>query len=185
MPTSPENEALLKEPAPSNKPERPDAEIYNTLLTASLDAGDAMRGRRVYERLLCNTCHAGGQTPGQEGRLFGPDLAGVTARLTRAELADAIVYPSKQVQDRFKALAVTMKDGRELTGFITERAADHVTFADAITVHRLAPSEIQKIAAQEKSLMPDGLLRTLSDQEIAHLLKFLSTVGTVTKAPTP
>jgi putative heme-binding domain-containing protein len=185
MPASPDNEAFLKEPAPSSKPERPDAEIYNALLTASLDAGDAMRGRRVYERLLCNTCHAGGQTPGQEGRLFGPDLAGVTARLTRAELAEAIVYPTKQVQDRFKPLAVTLKDGRELTGFITERAADHVTFADAITVHRLAPSEIQKIAAQEKSLMPEGLLRTLSDQEIAHLLKFLSTIGTVTKEPTP
>src|SRR5687768_10723055 len=151
MPPSPENDAILKEPAPSNKPERPDAEIYNSLVTASLDAGDAIRGRRIYERLLCNTCHAAGQTPGQEGRLFGPDLAGVTARLTRAELADAIVYPSKQVQDRFKAMAVTLKDGRELTGFVTERGPDHVTFADAITVHRLATADIQKIAAQEKS----------------------------------
>lgn len=184
MPASPENDAFLKEPAPSNKPERPDVDIYNMLLTASLDAGDAMRGRKIYERLLCNTCHAGGQMPGQEGRLFGPDLAGVTTRLTQAELADAIVYPSKQVQDRFKAVAVTLKDGRELTGFITKRGADHLTFADAITVHRLPTAEIEKIAAQEKSLMPEGLLRTLSDQEIAHLLKFLSTIGVPTaRAP--
>jgi putative heme-binding domain-containing protein len=181
MHASRENEAFLKEPAPSNKPERPDVEIYNTLLAASLDSGDAMRGRRIYERLLCNTCHAGGQTPGQEGRLFGPDLAGVTSRLTRAELADAIVYPSKQVQDRFKAMSVSLRDGRELTGFITDRAADHVTFADATTVHRLTPTEIQKIAPQEKSLMPEGLLRTLNDQEIAHLLKFLSTIGSASR----
>jgi putative heme-binding domain-containing protein len=185
MPSSPENDAFLKTPAPSNKPERPDAEIYNSLINASLDAGDAMRGRKIYERLLCNSCHAGGQTPGQEGRLFGPDLAGVTARMTRPELADAIVYPSKTVEDRFKPMAVSLKDGRELTGFVTERAADHVTFADATTVHRLAPAEILNIAPQQQSLMPEGLLRTLSDQEIAHLLKFLSTLGTAAKQPTP
>jgi putative heme-binding domain-containing protein len=184
MPTSPENEPFLKEPV-SNKPERPDPEIHRAVMNASLEAGDAMRGRKIYERLQCNSCHAGGQTPGQEGRLFGPDLTGVTSRLTRAELADAIVYPSKQVADRFKAMAVTLKDGRELTGFITERAADHVTFADATTVYRLSPHEIVKMAAQEKSLMPEGLLRTLSDQEIAHLLRFLSTLGTTTKQVTP
>lgn len=177
MPASPENEPFLK-PAPSNKPERPDEEIHKAIVTASIDSGDAPRGRKLYERLQCNSCHAGGQTPGQEGRLFGPDLTGVTARLTRPELADAIVYPSKQVADRFKAVAVTLKDGRELTGFITERANDHVTFADSTTVYRLSPNEIVKTAPQEKSLMPEGLLRTSSDQDIADLLKFLSTLGT-------
>lgn len=184
MPASPENEPFLKEPV-TNKPERPDAEIVNAIVSASLDGGDVTRGRKIYERLQCNSCHAGGQTPGQEGRLFGPDLAGVTARLTRGELADAMVYPSKQVADRFKAVALSLKDGRELTGFIADRAADHVTLADATTVYRLTPNEISKSAPQEKSLMPEGLLRTLSDQEIAHLLKFLSTLDTATKETTP
>jgi putative heme-binding domain-containing protein len=184
MPASPDNEPFLKEPI-SNKPERPDVEILNAIMSASLDAGDAARGRKIYERLQCNTCHAGGQTPGQEGRLFGPDLTGVTSRLTRSELADAMIYPSKQVADRFKPMAVTLQDGRELTGFVTDRAADHVTFADATTVYRLAPKEIVKMSAQEKSLMPEGLLRTLSDQEIAHLLKFLSVLGATPKEPTP
>jgi putative heme-binding domain-containing protein len=181
MPASPENDVFLKEPVAANKPERPDPEIYNTILLTSIESGDAMRGRKIYERYLCNSCHAGGQTPGQEGRLFGPDLTGVTSRLTRAELADAMVYPSKQVADRFKAVGLTLKDGRELTGFVTERTADHVTFADATTVYRLRPNEIEKQAPQEKSLMPEGLLRALSDQEIAHLLKFLSTIGTAAK----
>jgi putative heme-binding domain-containing protein len=184
MPASPENEPFLKEPV-SNKPERADFEILHAIMSASLDAGDAVRGRKIYERLLCNSCHAGGQSPGQEGRLFGPDLTAVTSRLTRAELADAMVYPSKQVADRFKPMALTLQDGRELTGFVTDRAADHVTFADATTVYRLAPKEIVKMSAQEKSLMPEGLLRTLSDQEIAHLLKFLSVLGTAPKEPTP
>lgn len=184
MPSAPENEAFLKEPV-TNKPERNDAEILNAIMSASLDAGDATRGRKIYERLQCNSCHAGGQTPGQEGRLFGPDLTGVTARLTRIELAEALVFPSKQVADRFKPMALSLKDGRELTGFITERAADHITFADATTVYRLTPQEISKIAMQEKSLMPEGLLRTLSDQEITHLLKFLSEIGTAPKQPLP
>lgn len=178
MPKSPENDAVLRELVAPNKRERSDEEIHKAILDASLDSGDERRGRRLYERLLCNTCHAGGQTPGQEGRIFGPDLVGVTARLTRSELADALVYPSKQVADRFKAIALSLKDGRELTGFVTERSADHVTFADATTIHRLGANEIEKSAPQEKSLMPDGLLRSLADQEIAHLIKFLNTIGT-------
>lgn len=176
MPKSPENTALLQQPAPAAS-HRSNEEMHAAIMSASLDAGEARRGRRVYEKLLCNTCHGGGQTPGQEGRIFGPDLVGATARLTRAQLADALVYPSKEVADRFKAAALTLKDGRELTGFVTEKSASAVTFIDASTIHKIAPSEIEKLAPQEKSLMPEGLLNNLTDQEIAHLLKFLSTMG--------
>jgi putative heme-binding domain-containing protein len=183
MPPSPENEQFLHDAAAPKKAERMDAEIYNALLSAKIDAGDATRGRRIYESLQCNSCHAGGKTPGQEGRLFGPDLSGVTSRLTRAELADAIVYPSKQVADRFKAVALTLKDGRELTGFITEKSANHITFADSTTVYRLTPIEIIKTAPQEKSLMPEGLLRISTDQDIADLLKFLSNFGAASSSP--
>jgi len=112
-------------------------------------------------------------TPGQEGRLFGPDLAGATRRLSRPELADAIVYPSKQVADRFKAQEVRLKDGEPLTGFITEQTGEAITLAARDQVHRVPRSRILAITAQSASLMPEKLLNSLTDEEIRDLLAFL------------
>jgi hypothetical protein len=48
------------------------------------------------------------------------------------ELADAMVYPSKQVADRFKAQEVRLKDGELLAGFITEQTDDTSHWRHAI-----------------------------------------------------
>src|SRR5262249_24754345 len=90
--------------------ERSDEELHRFLVSDAALGGSAARGGPIYERLQCHTCHGGGAAPGREGRLFGPDLARITQRLTRVELADALVFPSKQVADRFKAIKVTLKD---------------------------------------------------------------------------
>jgi hypothetical protein len=58
-----------------------------------------------------------------------------------------------------------------------------VTFADSTTVYRLSPNEIVKMAPQEKSLMPEGLLHGASNEEIGGLLRFLSKMGTATPSP--
>ena len=128
---------------------------------------------RVYEKLQCNSCHGGGVTPGQEGKLFGPDLAGVARRLTRQELADAIVYPSKQVADRFKAYEIELEDASPLSGFITEQNEKEVTLADREQVHRIPRSKIRAIKPQSTSLMPERVLNHLSWEEINDLIAFL------------
>jgi putative heme-binding domain-containing protein len=126
------------------------------------------------ELVTCNACHGGGVTPGREGRIFGPDLAGVTRRLSRVELADALVYPSKQVPDRFKAFEIELKDATPLTGFITEQDTEAVTLADREQVHRIARSQIRAITPQNLSLMPANLLNRLSWEDIRDLMAFLS-----------
>jgi len=154
-------------------PEKSDEEVYRQIVGNELPRGDAARGGRAYEMLQCNTCHGGGVTPGREGRIFGPDLAGVARRLNRAELADSLVYPSKQVPDRFKAYEVALKDGAVLTGFITEQDERGIAFVERDQVRQLARSEIGSIKPQTISLMPEKLLNRLSDQQLADLLAFL------------
>jgi putative heme-binding domain-containing protein len=153
--------------------ERSDEELYALILKRQLKAGDAKRGGDVYERLQCHTCHSGGVNPGREGRIFGPDLAGVTRRLNRQEFADSLVYPSKLVADRFKAHEATLKDGTVLTGFITEQNDRAITFVERDQVRQIARVDITSLAPQKTSLMPDKLLNRLSDQELADLLAFL------------
>ena len=156
--------------------EMSDEDLHRFLLTDSLRNGDSVRGSRIYESLQCHTCHLGG-APGREGRIFGPDLAGVTRRLSRQELADSLVFPSKQVADRFKAYQLERNDGATITGFVTEQTGEAVTIADQQQVHKVPRSEIKSLQPQSNSLMPDHLLNGLSVQQLRDLLAFLDQAG--------
>jgi putative heme-binding domain-containing protein len=158
---------------PAATAENSDENIHRFILSAESKGGNAARGAKVYESAQCNTCHGGGVTPGREGGLFGPDLSGVTRRVSRLELADALVYPSKQVADRFKAVEVELKTGASLTGFITEQTDEVVTLAGHDQVHRLPRSQVRSITQQSASLMPEHLLNRMSREEVRDLLAFL------------
>ena len=100
-------------------------------------------------------------------------MSGVTQRLTRAELADALVDPAKQVADRCKAVLIELKDGEALTGFLTDQDADTVTLVDREQVHRDPRTKITSITPQSTSLMPERQLNQLSGDELRDLLGFL------------
>jgi putative heme-binding domain-containing protein len=160
-------------PAAKAAPIKTDSEIHGFILGEDFRAGNTRQGAVIYEALQCHTCHGGGAQPGREGRLFGPDLAGVTRRLSRAELADSLVYPSKQVADRFKATEVTLQDGTVLTGFVTEQTAESVTLAERDQIRRLSRSSVRSMSPMAASLMPERLLNHLTWEELRDLLSFL------------
>jgi putative heme-binding domain-containing protein len=153
--------------------EKSDDELHRLLMTESFTAGNAVRGGRIYEALQCQTCHGGGVTPGREGRIFGPDLAGVTRRLSRQEFADSLVYPSRQVADRFKAYELESTDSATIIGFLTEQNDEAVTIVDQQQVHKVPRAEIKLLRPQSNSLMPDRLMNNLTADEIRDLLAFL------------
>lgn len=153
--------------------ENSDEAVHRFLSSDQIKSGDGRRGAGIYEALQCQTCHSGGITPGREGRFFGPDLAGVTRRLSRADLADALVFPSRQVPERYKAHQVELKDETVIVGFITEQNDREVTVADAQQVRKLPRAEIKAIRPQSNSLMPDHLLNRLSWDELRDLFAFL------------
>ena len=167
----PDSAAQVVESAAPKSAEKSDDEIHRLILTAK--GGDPARGGEVYEALQCNSCHGGGITPGREGKFFGPDLAGIGRRLTKVELADALVYPSKRVEDRFKGVEIEFADATPLTGFITDQSADAVTLADRDQVHRIPRAKIRSINPQSSSLMPAKLLNHLNLDELRDLLAFL------------
>ena len=152
---------------------RADAEIHALIAGMEKIAGNAERGRAIYLRASCYACHGGLAT--QQTTIFGPSLGGVVQRLKRAELADAIVYPSKHVVERFKASVVVTDDGKILKGFITERNADFLSVTDLQNrVTRLRQDEVESVQTQNVSLMPAKLLSRLTDEEIRDLLAFLN-----------
>ncbi|HVR76639.1 MAG TPA: PQQ-binding-like beta-propeller repeat protein [Planctomycetota bacterium] len=157
--------------------EKSDEELREFIAEGRGAGGDAQRGRMVYNAVRCASCHGGSGDPGKEERIFGPELAGVTRRLTRAEIADAIVYPSKLVADRFRGVLVEVNGRGPITGFITERTSDALTLAGEERVHRIPAADVLLVAPLETSLMPERLLSRLSWDEVRDLIAYVDELG--------
>ena len=134
------------------------------------DSGDAVLGKRVYEKLQCAACHGA-------ARALGPRLEGVTRRLGRIDLLTAIVNPDAQVSDRYRTTLFETVDGQLVSGSIVYENVDGVTIREpnGQTV-RLNRDQIEAKRRSQKSLMPMGLLEQASDQEVADLVAYLKTL---------
>jgi putative heme-binding domain-containing protein len=133
-------------------------------------AGVASRGEQVFTKALCAACHKHGEI-GQE---FGPDLTDVAQRFARTDLLDAVVSPSKSISDQWTAVEFVTRDKKVIAGVIVSETADTVVVqpVGAPTV-TLAVRDIQSRATAKVSPMPEGLLNTLTMQEISDLFAFL------------
>ncbi|MCH2183969.1 MAG: HEAT repeat domain-containing protein [Mariniblastus sp.] len=151
-----------------------DAQLHKLILTEPTQ-GDSARGREIYLQAGCFSCHGGMKD--KEAAIFGPDLAGVTQRLKREELADALVYPSNQVAQRFKNSLVITDDGQTRTGMVTAETDQHLTLVDTKNrIWRIARGEIETHQPLETSPMPDKVLNRYSKQQIQDLLQFLQSL---------
>jgi putative heme-binding domain-containing protein len=72
---------------------------------------------------------------------------------------------------------VETKDGRIITGLLVEKTKDAVVLKDAqAKTIRVPTSDVDQLAPQSRSLMPELLLRDLTAQQVADLLEFLTTL---------
>lgn len=131
-------------------------------------SGDRGRGETLF-RKLCATCH---KLFGQGGEI-GPDLTGVARDDTTALLA-SLVDPSAVVRAPYlQHLAVTT-DGRVLSGLLAEQDGATITLIDAQGLRTSLPRDnVEELAELTTSIMPEGLLNTLTPQEVRDLIRYL------------
>ena len=133
--------------------------------------GDALRGREVFTRASCASCHSGAQA-------LGPDLRGVAGRFSRADLFTAIVQPSKDVSPRYRTTMVATNDAKVYQGIIIYEAVDSIILqTGAATTVRVANRQVSEKRVTDVSLMPAGLLDRLSDRDLADLYAYLKGLG--------
>ncbi len=163
-------------PTPKETPARVSTERKLTFdeLLAFLDGGgmkrgDAERGRRVFEKADCLRCHRHGNAGGGTG----PDLTTLARRFTRRTMLEAIVYPSKDISDQYRAMVLVTTRGTTHVGQVSARG-------EMLSVHQcdgrvitLRKKDIEEQYPSPLSLMPEGLLDGLSKEEIADLFAFL------------
>jgi putative heme-binding domain-containing protein len=148
---------------------------YRALLTeAALAAADPVQGTQIFQR-TCGACH----TMYGEGGRVGPDLTG-SNRTNLDYLLSNIVNPSEEVQDDYRLVAVTTHDGRTYLGNVATEGERQVTLRvvgqDAVVINR---SDIASLEVTTASLMPEGLLDTLTDDEVLNLVAYLQTTEPV------
>jgi putative heme-binding domain-containing protein len=131
--------------------------------------GNDTAGKLVFAN-TCAKCH---KLFG-EGASVGPELTGYERDNLRYWL-DNIVDPSAIIRDEYLAFVVDTKDGRSLTGIIAaqDKATVTLKLADGQSV-RLAREQIDELRASPISLMPEDVLKPLSEQQVRDLFAYLT-----------
>jgi putative heme-binding domain-containing protein len=139
-------------------------------------SGDAERGKELYFNLTgvqCKNCHRIGET----GGMVGPELDHIGKKYNRAQMLESIVEPSKTVDPKFTVYLIESTSGKTFSGQLVERTAAEIVLKDAEGKLIQVPSgEVEKIAPQTRSLMPDQLLRDMTPQQAADLLEYLESL---------
>ena len=135
--------------------------------------GEAGRGRVVYNR-ICVQCH----TLFDSGGKVGPDITGAN-RSDLAYLLETIVDPNAVIPNEYRTSEIETKDGRSLTGVVKVMGDKSILLQTANEVVTIPRDEIASQRQTELSMMPDGLLAPLTDQEVRDLLYYLSRSGQV------
>ncbi|MFO0978516.1 MAG: PVC-type heme-binding CxxCH protein [Planctomycetaceae bacterium] len=130
--------------------------------------GDANRGAAVFEK-TCSKCHRIGTV----GHNVGPDISDTRARAKDALLYD-ILDPNRRVDPQFTEYVIVTKDGRLLNGLLISESAESITLRQPegreVTLPR---TEIEELKSTSKSLMPEGIERDVTVEQMADVLAFL------------
>ena len=137
--------------------------------------GQPARGEAVYSRedMQCMTCHAIGGVGGK----VGPDMTSLGASAPIDYLIESIYKPNAKIKENYHSVNILTVDGLVLTGIIVGSDNNEVILRDARNKLVRIPKDDIEFQKPGKSLMPEGLVDRLTQQEQVDLIKFLTQLG--------
>ena len=141
---------------------------YKKLLMAdAAKPADLSRGRMLFNR-ACVQCH---KLYGEGGEI-GPDITG-SNRNNLDYLLTNILDPNAEIPNDYRTTILRTKDNRVLVGGIRRSEGQSVTIATPAEVVTLAKSDVAAIEPQNFSMMPEGLVLALMEDELCDLVAYL------------
>lgn len=145
---------------------------YRTILTENaLASANIKKGALLFQR-TCGSCH---KMYGKGGNI-GPDLTG-SNRGDVDYILFNVLDPSAEIQDDYKLVVVTTRDGRTYAGNISaqndRQLVLRVVGQDAVVINK---ANIQSQEVTPNSMMPQGLFETLTNEEVVDLVAYLRTM---------
>ena len=121
----------------------------------------------------CQQCHR----INNQGRDFGPDLSHIGAKYDRAQILDNILFPSRVIEPNFISYQLETKGELSYSGFLVKKTEEEVTLKDANAQEiRVPAGEVKSLRPQQISAMPELLLQSMTAQDVADLLEYLTSL---------
>lgn len=156
------------------RPPFSDTTAWLRLLDSLPGQADADVGRRLFSHpkiALCASCH---RHTGR-GNIVGPDLSFVAQQGDRAAILRSILEPHREVAPQFYPIQLKLADGTDFIGILL-RSSEVEVYRDITGKERVFKKhEILSRTELKTSLMPPGLVASLTDTELRDLLAFLMT----------
>ena len=147
------------------------------LLPAEVTAeGDAARGAKIFRRaeLGCLACHA----VGAEGGSSGPSLSALGTAQPIDFIIGAILEPQREIKEGYTSISITARNRDEFQGYVVRETSSETVIRDFLQNReiRLAKDDIAE-RRSSGSIMPSGLVDTLTREEFRDLVRYLSELG--------
>ena len=147
------------------------------LMETELKHRDYANGRRMFAAAQCFACHRFDN----QGGAVGPDLTSLAGRFSSRDILESVLEPSKQISDQYEAVQIVTLEGKIIVGRIANLAADSVrvqtNMLDPGALVGVDRRTIDEITPSKTSMMPAGLLNTLSRDEVLDLMAYLLSRG--------
>jgi putative heme-binding domain-containing protein len=151
---------------------RPPAKDLDAWLKRLEGPADAEVGARVFFHPKVGGCFRCHRIDGR-GQDVGPDLSTI-GTTDRRHLLESILQPSNTVAPHYQVWQLETTDGQVRNGMLLHTNLDEYTYLDAKGGRfKLNTRDIVEQRAVPISIMPDGLVDGLTDQEIRDLLAYL------------
>jgi putative heme-binding domain-containing protein len=132
--------------------------------------GDIEKGKAL--SALCLACHTIGSTGGQ----IGPNLSGAGAMGLEGVLRN-IMTPNAAMEAGYRIFRVELKSGDIVDAFfVSEDKQAFVVRQPGVQDRRIPKADVRSTRYIRRSLMPEGLLDALNDEQVTDLLSYLQTL---------
>jgi putative membrane-bound dehydrogenase-like protein len=159
----------LGQPFVKDRPAAGDLEAWLKRLEGPADSA---AGRRIFFHPMLAGCYHCHRAEGR-GQEVGPDLNTV-GRSGRRHILESILQPSVLVAPHYQTWQVETSDGKVRTGLLVRTVLDDYTYLDAKgAFFRVNTRDVVDSRPIPQSIMPDGLVDQLTDQEMRDLLAYL------------
>jgi len=142
-------------------------------IEGKLGQADLENGRKLFSIAQCYSCH---RLRG-DGGFVAPDLTPAFHRYTLEDLIKSIVEPNQAISDQYQATQFLLIDGRVVSGRVVNlTGGQYMVQTDMINpakLERIKVADIEAMKPSPVSMMPSGLLDSMTAEEIRDLIGFL------------
>jgi putative heme-binding domain-containing protein len=143
-----------------------------------LDHGRSFgNGRQMFQVANCVACHR----LNGAGTEVGPDLSKLDPKRTAGDILHDLLEPSLRINEKYQAYVFETESGKVLTGLVVEETPEAVKVLENPLVKSqpvvLKKSDIAERRKSPTSIMPRGLLDTLTREEVLDLVAYIAARG--------